>query len=137
MVALVAVFAIQYFRSSGSQPAKELTSDAIPIAAAYAHDVVSAERCKNARALADPATSNPCDVFATLQGLRVSGAGVILRGCDDVTHKVSNIDRLRDHDCVSVAVVALKRRGHLYVWLERHSGGWRVAAAVSLVQHLS
>ena len=108
----------------------------MPVASRYTHDVVSRTRCAHARTLSDPATSNPCNVFATLQGFAVSGTPRLLRGCAEVTTEVTNIDRLKGKDCVAVPVSTKKARGDLYVWLEHHDGRWRVAAAVSLVHHL-
>jgi hypothetical protein len=137
VVAIAAIAAFVYFRGAdSSHPATTLTRAAVPVASRYAHDVLSRRTCAHAKTLADPATNDPCTVFGSLQGFAITGAARIVRGCDGITTKVTNIGRLTGKDCVAIGVTAPKKNGDLFVWLEPHDGRWRVAAAVSLVHRL-
>jgi hypothetical protein len=105
----------------------------VPVAVAYARRTVSPTQCKNAKKLANGATSDPCKTFADLQGERV-GAAHVLRGCGTIADRVKGAGRLRNKDCVAVPLSGATGKGTFYVWLERHGGGWRVAAAISEVR---
>jgi hypothetical protein len=118
------------FRHGGTHPVRTLDPSALPVATTYAGAAVSATHCKDSKTMADPSTGDPCKAFAELHGSTV-GAARIVRGCGTIASRVRGAGYLKGHDCVRVALTSTHGRGSLYVWLERHNGGWRVAAAIS------
>lgn len=129
VVLVVAAILIVRYRQSGPKAAQTLVAAAIPTATAYAHDVVSAQRCGDARSLAHSGIGDPCKTFAGIQGERIVGAGRIVRGCTGVSGKIPNVSA--GDDCVRFRLAGPQGRGVLHVWLEQHENSWRVASAAS------
>jgi hypothetical protein len=130
-VLLVVGIVLVRYKGSGAKPAHTLAVAAVPVAAAYARDVVSSRRCDDAKSLSHPGIGDPCKTFAALQGERIAGSGSIVRGCAGASEKIPS--SARGDDCVRFRLAGTQGRGTLDVWLERHGSGWRVAAAVSEV----
>ena len=129
---LIAAAVLVYrLRSGGTEADRTLTRTAIPTAAEYAHNVVSADRCEAAAALADRSLGDPCETFAALHGLHVVGPGRIVSGCSTAPEQVRDNDRVRGADCVAFRVAGRGRRGTLSVWLRRSGDRWIVASAAS------
>jgi hypothetical protein len=131
VVLLVAGIVLVRYKQGGAKPAHTLAAAAVPVAAAYARDVVSSRRCADAKSLAHPGIGDPCKTFAALQRERVTGSGRIVRACAAASEKIPS--SAQGDDCVRFPLAGPQGRGTLDVWLERHGSGWRVAAAVSEV----
>jgi hypothetical protein len=128
---VVAAVVILRLRSGDTKPDATLTTAAIPVAAAYAADVVSASRCSNAKSLTTGSLGDPCKTFSELHGSHVAGPGRIVRGCGSVATRLNLGSRVAGDDCVRFTVAGPAGSGRIHVWL-RHTGhGWRVAAAAS------
>jgi len=130
VLVVVAVFVLK-FRHGAAKPDAALTKAAIPIAGAYARDVVSADRCADAKSLTTGSLADPCKTFEELHGAHVVGAGRIVPGCDNVADTLKGGSRVAGADCVRFAIAGPAGSGRIHVWLKHTSGGWRVAAAAS------
>ena len=132
VVGAVAVF--QFRRTSTPKPAATLDATAIPVAAQYARDLASAQRCGDARELAHGSLGDPCTTFAGLHGDEV-GAGTVQGDCSAVAARLgsSQAGRLGHAGCVRLSVTGKGARGQLSVWLRGQGNGWQVVAAVSVI----
>jgi hypothetical protein len=132
-VALLVVGAVVVLRlrHGDAKPDATLTKAAIPTAGAYARDVVSADRCANAKSLTTGSLSDPCKTFEELHGAHVVGVGRIVAGCGTVADTLKGGSRVAGADCVRFAITGPSGSGRIHVWLRHTSGGWRVAAAAS------
>jgi hypothetical protein len=130
VLAVGAYIAYRYLHS-GTHPAATLTAASVPVARTYARDVVSSARCTHASEVAASALSDACKTFSELHGARLTGTARIVRGCDGVASRLEGGGNLQGDDCVQLPLRKGARRGWLYVWLQRHGGGWQVAAAAS------
>jgi hypothetical protein len=129
-----AVAVLQFRRTSTPQPAATLDATAIPVAAEYARDLVSAQLCGDARKLEHGSLGDPCKTFEGLHGDKV-GAGTVQGDCSAVAARLgsSQAGRLAHAACVRLPVTGKGARGQLSVWLRGAGNGWQVVAAASVI----